>query len=246
MSRCQCKCNKRYKVNDIQPITERLILRSRLNGSTQEEGTGELNTANFVAQILAGGKARAKHIVSTERIRSSLPAGTDMNSLANDVFSDGAAEAAVRMGSNVSQNAIQAMQTGFGRSTVVTLPNGQPFDTRLITANPNAHHNNRLPGTGSASSATAPGMLDRLNPDFSNITTDFRDAARGSSLGQQLLQAVIPGTSNSSATAVAAPAAAAAAASTGNGPSAMAEYAQNCSGLGEQTSEEEMLKIAMA
>ena len=40
------------------------------------------------------------------------------------MFGDGAAEAATRLAENLNGNAIELMQEGFGRSTILTTPGG--------------------------------------------------------------------------------------------------------------------------
>ena len=85
------------------------------------------------------------------------------------------------------------MQEGFGRSTQIKLPGNLLLDTRLITANSNAHHNNnRLSASGSISNHPVPGMVDRLHPDYSSLSEEFLATSQsGKTLAQTLMQSAI-------------------------------------------------------
>ena len=100
----------------------------------------------------------------------------------------------MRLASNLPSSAIECMQKGFGRDTLVTLPSGHQFDTNRISKD-NAHHNNnRLAGTGSVDRQdAAPGMIDRLHPNYTSMTSDFVQASRsGNTLARQMIQAALP------------------------------------------------------
>ena len=182
---CKCNCNKRFKVNDMQLIGCQRAMLARVQSNVRPV-SGEHQTRDFIQRILAGGAREANDIVTSNRYRSSI---RDTDEVMYNLTCDSAAEAAIRYSdTNLSSDAIEAMQKGFGRSTQCILPNGSTFDTRQMTVNNNSHgNNNRLLG-GSSGSANAihSGMADNLNPLYVDMTNDFM-AASNTNLAQQLL-----------------------------------------------------------
>ena len=213
---CQCKCCKRYKISDIQKIASKKAQNAHLRAQQQPQQTGEAETANFLRNVLSGGAVGANTALSSSR---GLVEGADTEQVMSDNFYGSAAMLAARTGANSFTPAgMGALQRGLGRSTTVTLPSGDTFDTRMISANKNAHrNNNRMPGEEEMSNnPTQPGMLDNLHPDYSSMSTAFTQASRNGNLASHLLRAAAAQPNNTANTeaAVAASAAASAAAST--------------------------------
>jgi len=157
------------------------------------DGTGEQNTLAFMSHIFVGG-ALANNVTNTSRLRSALPSTMNNDQIVIDMFCDGAGEAAIRLASNVNGNTIEFMQEGCRRQTQVTLHGGALHDMQHSTANPNAHHNNnRLFALGSVSNQPSAGMVDRLNPDYSSLSSDFLSTSHlGATLAQQMIRSALP------------------------------------------------------
>ena len=172
---CRCRCNKRWRIHDSQAISKRLRLRESLRSSAPTK-LPVVETSEFVGRILAAGATTARAMTASRRSRSKLPQTLDEEEVRNNLFVDASAEAAICLApQNLSHQAIQMMQRGFGQSTVVTLPTGEVFDTKTITSNANFHaRNNRIVGGAAAAPTAAPGMRDRLNPDYSVLTEKFK------------------------------------------------------------------------
>ena len=184
---CKSQCNKRFKIADFQAIALRLIARSKLAKNSK---TGEEITAGFINTVMANAMSSTSTALKGSKRGKEGASTVD----ARDVFATNAGSAAVRLSHSLPSNAVESMQQGMGRDTTVTLPCGQRFDTRLI-GDPVGKHgkNNRLPGQDSAVlESAAPGMLDRLQPKYDNVTEEFASAAKqGPSASVQLLQTFV-------------------------------------------------------
>ena len=126
---------------------------------------------------------------------------------AMDEFYINTAEIAARTGGQLSSAGRETLRKGFGRGTTVTLPGGDLFDTKAVTANRNAHkRNNRIPtnsGSNGGRDPLLPGMVDKYQPNLRNVTDVYQSAVHAnSSLAMQFLSAGVP--SNASASAGAA------------------------------------------
>jgi len=83
----------------------------------------------------------------------------------------------VRKSSNLSMSTRQVLGRGFGRGTIVELPSGQSFNTRLISSNANAHANNNRISAGATAHSVVPGMRDNLRPDYTRLSATFGAAS---------------------------------------------------------------------
>lgn len=170
---CMCQCNKKYDINDHSRIG--LLQLGHGAATNSESDPGQVRA--FMSSMLGLGATAAAQADED---------GADADDLFVENLATSAADAIGRIGpQSLSGSAMRELQRGLGRSTQVQLPGGQLFDTRRITANANAHgQNNRLPGIASTRPVAAPGMLDRLNPDYSNLSGPWQRsaAANGGSL----------------------------------------------------------------
>ena len=169
---CTCRCNKRFRIADFQAIALRLITRSKLAEDTK---TGEQVTASFVNTVMTTAMSSTATALKGAARDKDLPVDP------SDVFATNVGAAAVRLSHALPVNAVQTMQRGMGRDTVVTLPSGDRFDTRVISSTTGKHgSNNRLPGQAGVDDVhdVAPGMVDRLNPKFDTVTPEFAEAAK--------------------------------------------------------------------
>ena len=167
---CSCTCNKKFKLSDYARISH---LGMNPNAARDNDSApGE--TRAFLSNMISVGATAA--VQADED-------GDDADELFNDNFASSTADAIGRIGPNsLSSGALRVLQRGLSRSTTVTLPNGERYDTRRITENPNAHaQNNRLPGSSVSASrpGAAPGMLDGLNLDYSDLSASWQQAAAG-------------------------------------------------------------------
>jgi hypothetical protein len=94
-----------------------------------------------------------------------------------ELYCTGAADYAVRMGSNLSLQTRQVLGRGFGRNVEVNLPSGELFNSRAISSNSNAHASNNWFVAGANVRAVAVGMHDNLNPDYTRLLPDFVKAS---------------------------------------------------------------------
>jgi len=201
---CLCPCSMRIPVNNYQKIASakaKVALQQR-NGQ-QQRSSGIQETANFVRTLAGAGAVAAGAVLQSNRnlVEGSNNQGPVSDQVVMDHYHQGAAMAAARIGSSAfTQQGIQTMRDGLRRGTNVELPSGDSFDTRLIGTKKNAHQqNNRLPGmpenelldATSSGRATQPhpGMLDSLNPDYSDTTDSFNQASRLTNLASQLVSA---------------------------------------------------------
>ena len=185
---CVSQCNKRFRICDFQSISLRLIARKKLQSVVEGTVTGEQETSRFLNTIMATA------ISGTSTVLRGGGREHGQQQDAGDVLATNAASATVRLGISFSLKGLEALQKGVGRDTVVTLPGGQRFNTRLIGDDGKHGKNNRLPGQGGNNDTTviAPGMVSRLCPNFENVTADFAEAAKkGPSSAALMLQSAL-------------------------------------------------------
>ena len=93
---------------------------------------------------------------------------------------------------SLDSNVIELLQKQFPRGTKIVLPNGIEFDTRIINSNSDFHaRNNRIMCNTETSNAKAivhHGMIDKLHPDYSNLSPSFENSA----LDQTSLANILP------------------------------------------------------
>jgi len=209
---CTCICSKRFAKKDLQAIASAKAVAAHQE-LHQPQQSGEHQTANFLQNVFRNGAMGANAALQSSR---GLVQGSNDQGAVVDHFYNSAAVAAARIGANAfNTEGMRTLRDNLGRSTVVNLPGGHEFDTRSISANKNAHQkNNRLPGlprmaeeegaSSGAANQPLPGMLDRINPDYSNMTQEFIQAGRSGNLASQLIQGAIGGGSSQTAAGAAA------------------------------------------
>ena len=174
---CQCTCNRLFRVQDHQSIALALLQRGNRRALVDSNQTHDQQLSNFLGRSMLSGMMA---VGDAQAVQQSRNDGENQlsASVRNDTFYTAASETIVRTGGDLSSGAVQLMQTQFQRSTDVTLPGGQGFSTRLVSANDSAHvKNNRIGGVASNANTTAPGMLSNTHINYTRATNEYAAAA---------------------------------------------------------------------
>ena len=169
---CMCQCNKLFNVDDMQSIGVLMMQQAR---QPQRVVRPPDQTSQFMAQAMLSARQVVNDSTSAAHQR-----GTEISHEHEDeIYNTAMADHAVRLGgSYLSLTTRHQLGHGFGRDTVVQLPNGQSFDTRSISSNANAHaNNNRISAGATARSVIRPGMRDKLNPSYTCLSAPFLAAS---------------------------------------------------------------------
>ena len=166
---CKCNCNKLFFVDDMQSLG--LVLQGRSLPIIPKPAT---ETSHFIAQTMMN----ADQVVRDATNAASRHGTVISSEHQQELYYTGAADWASRMGSNLSLSTKNSLGRTFGRDTIVDLASGDPFNTRSISTNSNAHARNNRFSAGSNARPVHPGMLDNLNPNYSYLSDQFATAVR--------------------------------------------------------------------
>jgi len=175
---CACTCSKAYKVADIPKIVLKL---AKVEHVKKEKIPPEVVTRNFIFNVMGAATQSAiqlKHNTYDGGKRGVTE--EQVNEVVTSAFYDTAAENLLRKSIALPTESRMQMAKAFGTNTDVILPSGAKFDTNQIKSNTGFHiTNNSLAYTSKGNevhSKQITGMVDRLNPDYSNTTDEYRSA----------------------------------------------------------------------
>jgi hypothetical protein len=185
---CKCPCNKLYYIAAIPRILHAGVKVS----SSIAEPSPAMEATNFVNTCLCNAR---QGWLDTDNMESH----PEMEEKRQDEFyHESVADFATRTGhSLLTPSATQYMQQKFGMTNYATLPDGSRFDTRTIASGNKHAENNCIPGAScSCIASVAPGMVDNLNIDYSNMSDEYFNATKDStkSFSQSIFSGISTGT----------------------------------------------------
>ena len=193
---CKCTCTAAYFVEDFHKLSIDISIQKANEGKTESElDKSNTNVNAFLNTMFINAK---KSMTPTENdiknnsccfTKSSLASASKRSA---DNIDDSQNRYFESMALNIAREGpllttpVDRRRLGseFGASTIVTLPDGNAFNTRVLGHQKDGHaiNNNLLGDLSRVSPSTPfPGMTSRLEIDFSQPTDDFIKAACGNS-----------------------------------------------------------------
>ena len=177
-----------YYAKDLPIIQQKLMQCNLVDESSHKENNGLGNVGMFMGKVLSAGLQSALSTMQQDvhrdahesTIGKKVPVLSDdqIISRTEHVLYDTIANNIVRNG-GISVEGRKVLAGNMGTSTIVTLPNGEDFDTKVISTTSDFHaKNNRLTLAAAERGLKKPhaGMKSNLEIDYNNLSQVYLDA----------------------------------------------------------------------
>jgi len=189
---CNCTCSMAYHAKDIAVVSLKLMQKDNANQRNSSSASSSGNAMQSVHTFLGGFMASGMHAAYSsmhneiqEKVKGKKISEDDIMRRTDQIQYEATAENIARKGGHggLGSAGREVLANAFGTSTIVTLPQGNLFDTNAVGGNSNFHaRNNRLLG-GRTSGVEGPtiyqGMTSNLEIDYANPNQAYIDALSG-------------------------------------------------------------------